>query len=61
MVRLSLKWKVVAFRVELRYRPISELSIVGSDDDEFDDFEVNLPRAVVSAVTFSRCTGKRPS
>ncbi|WP_180134667.1 DUF3418 domain-containing protein [Acinetobacter sp. YH12070] len=39
-----------SFPVELRYRPISELSIVGSDDDEFDDFEENLPRAVVSAV-----------
>jgi len=39
-----------SFPVELRYRPISELSIVGSDDDEFDDFEENLPRAVVQAV-----------
>ncbi|RKG33087.1 ATP-dependent RNA helicase HrpA [Acinetobacter tianfuensis] len=39
-----------SFPVELRYRPISELSIGGSDDDEFDDFEENLPRAVVSAV-----------
>ncbi|RKG50671.1 ATP-dependent RNA helicase HrpA [Acinetobacter cumulans] len=39
-----------SFPVELRYHPISELSIVGSDDDEFDDFEENLPRAVVSAV-----------
>lgn len=26
------------------------MSIVGSDDDEFDDFEENLPRAVVAAV-----------
>lgn len=39
-----------SFPVELRYRPISEMSIVGSDDDEFDDFEENLPRAVVQAV-----------
>jgi ATP-dependent helicase HrpA len=39
-----------SFPVELRYRPISELNIGGSDDDEFDDFEENLPRAVVQAV-----------
>ncbi|MFN3906349.1 MAG: ATP-dependent RNA helicase HrpA [Acinetobacter junii] len=39
-----------SYSVEVRYRPISELSIVGSDDDEFDDFEENLPRAVVQAV-----------
>ena len=39
-----------SFPVELRYRPISEMSIGGSDDDEFDDFEENLPRAVVKAV-----------
>ena len=39
-----------SFPVEVRYRPISELNIGGSDDDEFDDFEENLPRAVVSAV-----------
>nr|WP_153569134.1 ATP-dependent RNA helicase HrpA [Acinetobacter haemolyticus] len=39
-----------SFPVEVRYRPISELSIIGSDDDEFDDFEENLPRAVVQAV-----------
>ncbi|MDV2468703.1 ATP-dependent RNA helicase HrpA [Acinetobacter chinensis] len=39
-----------SYPVEVRYRPISELSIGGSDDDEFDDFEENLPRAVVSAV-----------
>ncbi len=25
------------------------MSIGGSDDDEFDDFEENLPRAVVSS------------
>jgi ATP-dependent helicase HrpA len=30
-----------SFPVEVRYRPISELSIGGSDDDEFDDFEEN--------------------
>jgi ATP-dependent helicase HrpA len=24
------------------YRPISEMNIGGSDDDEFDDFEENL-------------------
>ena len=39
-----------SFPVELRYRPVSEMSIVGRDDDEFDDFEENLPRAVVQAV-----------
>ncbi|ESK40918.1 ATP-dependent helicase HrpA [Acinetobacter nectaris CIP 110549] len=36
-----------SYPVEVRYRPISELSIGGSDDD---DFEENLPRAVVQAV-----------
>ncbi len=39
-----------SFPVEVRYRPISEMSIGGSDDDDFDDFEENLPRAVVKAV-----------
>ena len=39
-----------SFPVELRYRPIAEMNIGGSDDDEFDDFEENLPRAVVQAV-----------
>lgn len=39
-----------SFPVEVRYRPISELPVGGSDDDEFDDFEENLPRAVVAAV-----------
>ena len=39
-----------SFPVEVRYRPISEMTVSSSDDDEFDDFEENLPRAVVSAV-----------
>jgi ATP-dependent helicase HrpA len=39
-----------SYPVELRYRPISEMTIGGSDDDDFDDFEENLPRAVVAAV-----------
>ena len=39
-----------SFPVEVRYRPISDLPVSGSDDDEFDDFEENLPRAVVAAV-----------
>ena len=39
-----------SFPVEVVYRPISEMTIGGSDDDDFDDFEENLPRAVVSAV-----------
>lgn len=39
-----------SYPVELRYRPISEMTIGGSDDDEFDDFEENLPRAVLAAV-----------
>ncbi|TRP69985.1 hypothetical protein, partial [Salmonella enterica] len=28
-----------SYPVEVRYRPISEMNIGGSDDDEFDDFE----------------------
>ena len=43
-----------SFPVELRYRPISEMSIGGSDDDEFDDFES-------SRRMLSGCTGKRSS
>ena len=39
-----------SFPVEVIYRPISEMTIGGSDDDDFDDFEENLPRAVVQAV-----------
>ncbi|SPL72030.1 ATP-dependent RNA helicase HrpB [Acinetobacter stercoris] len=39
-----------SFPVEVRYHPISEMTIRGSDDDDFDDFEENLPRAVVQAV-----------
>ncbi|GAB3042686.1 ATP-dependent RNA helicase HrpA [Acinetobacter apis] len=39
-----------SYPVEVVYRPISELSITGSDDDEFDAFEESLPRAVVQAV-----------
>ncbi len=39
-----------SYPVEVRYRPISDLVIGGSDDDDFDDFEENLPRAVVQAV-----------
>ena len=39
-----------SFPVEVVYRPISEMTIGGSDDDDFDDFEENLPRAVVQAV-----------
>lgn len=39
-----------SFPVELRYRPVSELSVGSSDDDAFDDVEENLPRAVVAAV-----------
>nr|WP_174505463.1 ATP-dependent RNA helicase HrpA [Acinetobacter sp. Marseille-Q1620] len=39
-----------SFPVEVRYHPISEMTIGGSDDDDFDDFEENLPRAVVQAV-----------
>lgn len=39
-----------SYPVEVLYRPISEMTIGGSDDDDFDDFEENLPRAVVQAV-----------
>ncbi len=39
-----------SYPVEVRYRPVSELAVGGSDDDAFDDVEENLPRAVVAAV-----------
>ncbi len=44
-----------SFPVEVRYRPLAtDLPagefVHGSDDDAFDDFEENLPRAVVRAV-----------
>ncbi|MFB2537926.1 MULTISPECIES: ATP-dependent RNA helicase HrpA [unclassified Acinetobacter] len=50
-----------SYPVEVRYRPVSELSIHGSDDDDFDDFEENLPRAVVEAVKecFADADGKK--
>ncbi len=52
-----------SYPVEVRYRPISEMNIGGSDDDEFDDFEENLPRAVVQAVEecFADAEEKVPS
>lgn len=39
-----------SYPVELRYRPVSEMTVGGSEDDAFDDVEENLPRAVVAAV-----------
>jgi ATP-dependent helicase HrpA len=39
-----------SYPVEVRYRPICDLAVAGSDDDSFDDFEEDLPRAVVAAV-----------
>lgn len=39
-----------SYPVEVRYRPVSELAVAGSEDDAFDDVEENLPRAVVAAV-----------
>ncbi len=39
-----------SFPVEVRYRPIADLPVQGSDDDAFDQFEEDLPRAVLAAV-----------
>ncbi|WP_201526599.1 ATP-dependent RNA helicase HrpA [Psychrobacter frigidicola] len=38
------------FPVEVRYRPLTDEPVDSSDDDSYDDFEENLPRAVVAAV-----------
>lgn len=39
-----------SFPVEVRYRPLTDEPVSSSDDDSYDDFEENLPRAVVAAV-----------
>ncbi len=39
-----------SFPVEVRYRPLTDEPVTSSDDDSYDDFEENLPRAVVVAV-----------
>ena len=39
-----------SFPVEVRYRPLTDLPVTSSDDDSFDDFEENLPRAITAAV-----------
>ncbi|WP_230659038.1 ATP-dependent RNA helicase HrpA [Psychrobacter sp. I-STPA10] len=39
-----------SFPVEVRYRPLTDEPVFSSDDDAYDDFEDNLPRAVVAAV-----------
>lgn len=39
-----------SFPVEVRYRPLTDEPVKSSDDDSYDDFEENLPRAVVAAV-----------
>ncbi|WP_296405615.1 ATP-dependent RNA helicase HrpA [Psychrobacter sp.] len=38
------------YPVEVRYRPLTDTPVTSSDDDSYDDFEDNLPRAVVAAV-----------
>ncbi len=38
------------YPVEVRYRPLTDTPVSSSDDDSYDDFEDNLPRAVVAAV-----------
>ena len=39
-----------SFPVEVRYRPLTDEPVTSSDDDSYDDFEENLPRAVIAAV-----------
>lgn len=39
-----------SYPVEVRYRPLTDEPVNSSDDDSFDEFEDNLPRAVVAAV-----------
>ncbi len=39
-----------SFPVEVRYRPLTDEIVTGSDDDSFDDVEENLPRAITAAV-----------
>jgi len=39
-----------SYPVEVRYRPLTEEIVTGSDDDSFDDVEENLPRAITAAV-----------
>ncbi|WP_227430856.1 ATP-dependent RNA helicase HrpA [Psychrobacter sp. I-STPA6b] len=39
-----------SYPVEVRYRPLTDEPVSSSDDDAFDDFEDNLPRAVTAAV-----------
>jgi len=39
-----------SFPVEVRYRPLTDEPVNSSEDDSYDDFEENLPRAVVAAV-----------
>ncbi len=39
-----------SYLVEVRYRPLTEEIVTGSDDDSFDDVEDNLPRAITAAV-----------
>ncbi len=39
-----------SYPVEVRYRPLTDAPVTSSDDDSFDEFEDNLPRAIVAAV-----------
>ncbi len=48
-----------SFPVEVRYRPLTDEPVTSSDDDSYDDFEENLPRAVVAAV--EECFGDAQS
>ncbi len=48
-----------SFPVEVRYRPLTDEPVNSSDDDSYDDFEENLPRAVVAAV--EECFGDAQS
>ena len=38
------------YPVEVRYRPLTDEIVTGSDDDSFDDVEDNLPRTITAAV-----------
>ncbi|MGL5252463.1 MAG: helicase-related protein, partial [Moraxella sp.] len=39
-----------SYPVEVRYRPLTDAIVTGSNDDSFDEVEENLPRAITAAV-----------
>lgn len=39
-----------SYPVAVRYYPVTDVTVISSDDDNFDDVEDNLPRAITSAV-----------